>query len=128
MKGLAGEIKNKKNLNFAAATGIILIAAIFLISVLIYNKKPEIPVAPIIPVAPPPKEKTMEEVMKDLTAPAKDGEKAAPVSDEVIKSLTAPINANSDTATDSKNSKTIQPAPTPVSEDVINSLTAPAVK
>lgn len=132
MEELNQEIKNRKlfygkqrrTVIFAAAAGIVLFTVIFLIAVLISkNKKPAIPIAPSAP-----KEKTMEEVMKDLTAPAKEGEKAAPVSDEVIKSLTAPIAANSDTATGSKNSKIVQPAPTPISEDVINSLTAPAVK
>lgn len=46
--------------------------------------KPGLEEAPSLPV---PEEKTMEEILKDLTAPA--GERPE-VSEEVIKSLTAP--------------------------------------
>ena len=64
---------------------------------LIFKKPAEKP--PLVP-----EEKTLEEILKDLTAP--QGVEATEVSKEVIESLTAPQKGE-------------------VSEDIIESLTAP---
>lgn len=76
-------------------------------------------------VSPSPKEKTMEEIIKDLTAPVKNGETPTPVPKEVIDSLTAPT-ATIKPAGGAKNNKAVNPTPTPVSKEIIESLTAPA--
>ena len=65
---------------------------------------------------PVPGEKTMEEIIEDLTAPAAEEEPSVP--DEVIESLTAPTSAPGQEETGQETSEGI-------SQDIIDSLTAP---
>lgn len=67
------------------------------------------------PAESPSREKTMEEIIKDLTAPAGSGEKSA-ASGETLDSLTAPEKSGSGA----------QAAGQGVSKEVMDSLTAPA--
>lgn len=69
------------------------------------------------PAESPSREKTMEEIIKDLTAPAGTGEKSA-VSGETLDSLTAPEKSGSGA----------QSAGQDVSKEVMDSLTAPGMK
>lgn len=124
MKEIIETIKRKKFLVLALAAFAVLVVVFFIISTAINNKKKA-----GNPVASPPKEKTMEEIIKDLTAPVKNGETPTPVSQKVIDSLTAPTAAIKP-ASGAKNNKASKPAPTPtpVSKEIIDSLTAPAGK
>jgi len=65
----------------------------------------------------PAGEKTMEEIIKDLTAPAGSGEKTT-ASGETLESLTAPEKSGSG----------VQTAGQGVSKEVMDNLTAPAAK
>lgn len=69
------------------------------------------------PAESPSREKTMEEIIEDLTAPADSGEKTI-VSGEALDSLTAP----------EKSVGGAQAAGQGVSKEVMDSLTAPGVK
>ena len=74
---------NKKSLQYLGI--IIIIAIIVCIGVVYYLKKTEIKEVS----EQEPAEKTMEEIIEDLTAPASE-EEVEPVPEDVIKSLTAP--------------------------------------
>ncbi len=92
-----------KNLNKKALLylGIIVVAAFLVVLLIFYLSKEQ---ESIIKETPKPTEKTMEQIIKDLTA---SQEKASPPEEKTMKGLTAP-------------GKTAQP-----SEEIIKNLTAP---
>lgn len=91
---------NKKSIFYLGI--IILVSLLSLLLIWYFSRMPESPQPTFIPKIE--KEKTMEEIIKDLTAPQAT---ATPqVSEKVIKSLTAPKEKG-------------------VSKDIIKSLTAP---
>jgi hypothetical protein len=113
MNELFGGTKNKNLLFFAAAISVILITAVFLFVALKYiEEKKETSVVPSIP-----RERTMEEIIRDGTTPV-PGEEPIPVSKEIIKSLTTPVNPTADP----KNTKAVQSTPIPVSKDYVKNL------
>lgn len=113
-------IKNKKVLFFTAMIVAVLIVAILIIVIISKKEKPAAFIAtPTVSIMP--KEKTAEEVINDLTAPAEEGKNISSDSEEIINSLSAPV----DTPSNLENNKNTQSAPAPVSEDIIDSLSAP---
>lgn len=87
------------------------------------NKRLPNPAAPVLS-----EQKTLRETIKDLITPT-EGEKAIPVSKELIKSLTSSVvTDNNPAGGGSEKDKSAQSTPIPVSKDLIKSLTIPAVK
>jgi hypothetical protein len=113
MNELIGGTKNKNLLFFAAAASAILVTAVFFIIALRYSEEKKDAPAAILA----PKERTMEEIIKDGTTPI-PGEEPIPVSRETIRTLTAPT-------ADPKNTKTMQSTPIPVSKDYVKNLSQP---
>lgn len=118
MKELIEAIKDKKFLFFAAAASVIFIVAVLITAIVIIKK----PINPVVPVAP--KEKTMEDLVNDLTA-STDEKKLKPFPVEDIESLTATVNYDENLNAGAKNNKAENPVLVPIQEDDIKSLTTP---
>ncbi len=129
MKKLIILLKNKKVLYSAVVVGAVL-AAVFLIFVLIVIEKEKAKdgLFPILLVAP--KEKTIEETIESLTAPVSDKKEKNFTADEVFDSLTPFVTNNDSTldVKDTENDEISEKMPIIVSENIINSLTAPEKK
>ncbi len=120
MEELNNTIKNRRLLLLTAAISAVFIVAVLIITIAINKKKPVSPVAP-----PASKEKTMEDLKREFSTPVNPGIEPISISEEFIKSLSAPVGSNS--GTELKTKTTIKPNKnqTSVSEDFIKNLSMP---